>query len=103
MPFIGTRWKTLSLNGVLVDEEVVITTEPIVVHCIVLWYNGAGRRRFDLLDNDDNRLLDLEFEPLETTVISTRWEADNGLKIIPRHTDATLSYFSILYSNHGNV
>ena len=103
MQFIGTRWKTFSLNSLLEDVELPITTEPIVVHCIVVWYDGPGRRWYDLLDNDDNILFNLEHEQFQMIALNVRWEADNGLKLISRHSNAGAGYFSILYSNHGDV
>jgi hypothetical protein len=99
MPFIGTRWITTELTTA--NTDYVISTDPIVVHAIVISYDGVGRRRPVLKDNDNNVLINLDQENGESLTYLTRWVADNGLKITSPSNSNQWTYVSILYSYPG--
>jgi hypothetical protein len=99
MPYIGTRWVT---HNVAVDnQDYVVSTEPIVVHSVIVTYDGVSKRRPELRDNDDNVLATMSTTNTSSGIFTTRWLAGNGLKIVALPGSVGASqylYVSVLYS-----
>ena len=96
MAYIGTRWSTTQLT--LVDTEYVLTINPIVVHAVVLTYNGAGKRIATLLDNDSNIYMLIQQDNRHSAIFHTSWLAGNGLKFLSADNSNLFVYISVLYS-----